>query len=384
MAKGGSFGGLAIAVGLLIVLGSTAGAADAGTLGTLSAVAATPGGAIAVGSTREPLCQHGLAESGGTGTWTAVHPPTPPGCSGLNAVAADGHGGAWAVGQYLSNGVSHAFTEHYDGHAWTIVPCPSPGRASGLGGIVVLPNGTAVAVGAYQEASSGLAIGATKTLVEQNAGSGWRVVPSPSPGSNSALNAVAAAPDGRLWAVGHSADPATITHKTLVLSSDAASGWQVIPSPSPPTTVIAGTDLVSVAGGGGAVWAAGRYTDTSNHQRTLTLRSDGHGWSIVPSPTAASATGAGLEAVVVAPDGTAWAAGFSTDAACQHTLTMHFVNGEWQTVESPSPTCTATKGSSLHGLAVDAKGTLYAVGDTNNISTLVLVNRGNGWQVERS
>lgn len=29
-------------------------------------------------------------------------------------------------------------------------------------------------------------------------------------------------------------------------------------------------------------------------------------------------------------------------------------------------------------------GTLYAAGDTINVSTLVLVNHGNGWQVERS
>jgi len=379
IARLGAFAGV-IALGA-----ASAPAADPATLGSLSSVAAMPSGALAVGGTREPLCKHALAEGGGAGAWTAMHPPTPPGCSSLDAVAADGRGGAWAVGEYIgSNGLAHTLIERFDGRAWTIVASPSPGKLAALGGVTVLPNGTAVAVGAYQEATSGITIGATKTLIVQNAGSGWRIVPSPSPGNNSALNAVTGGANGRLWAVGRYSDPSTIQHKTLVLAYDPASGWQIVPSPSPPTNTIAGTDLVAVAAGSSAIWAVGHYVDMSNNPRTLTLRSDGRTWSIVPTPATATATATALEGVAIAPDGTAWAAGSYTDAACQHTLTLRFANDAWQAVASPSPTCTPTRGSSLHGLAVDAHGTLYAVGDTNNISTLVLVNRGSGWQPERS
>jgi hypothetical protein len=364
---------------------SSVGAADNPTLGTLSSVAAMPNGALAVGGTRERLCQHGLAESGGAGAWAAMHVPAPPGCSSLDAVAADGHGGAWAVGEFLaSGGVRHTLIERFDGHAWSIVTSPSPGRQAALGGVTVLPNGTAVAVGAYEDTSRAALIGVTKTLIVQNDGGTWHVVPSPSIGPNSALNAVAARPNGRMWAVGHYSDPSTIQHKTLVLTFDPASGWQTVPSPSPETNIMAGTDLVAVAARGSVVWAVGHYVDTSKHPRTLTMRSDGHTWSIVPTPFASSTIGTGLEGVVIAPDGTPWAAGSYADSACQHTLVMRYAGNEWEPVASPSPTCTPNRGSALHGFAVDAHGTLYAVGDTNNVSTLVLVNHGNGWQVERS
>ncbi|HEX3551588.1 MAG TPA: hypothetical protein VHT53_14475 [Candidatus Elarobacter sp.] len=345
-------------------------------LGTLSAVASDgAGGAIGVGATHDLPCPHPLALAGGAAAWRASRPPAPHACASLAAVATDGRGGAWAVGEQRgTDGLPHTLTERFDGRAWSVVPSPSPGRQSALAGVVVSPSGDAVAVGAYLARASGAA---TKTLIMENAGSGWRVVPSPSPGSSGVLNAVAADAAGALWAVGYAGDGAT-PRRALVLAYAPRSGWQAVATPAQATNAFDGTSLNAVAAGAGAVWAVGRYVDASNRPRVLTLRYDGRAWSLVTAPPSAS-NDIALEAVVVAADGTAWAAGWYADAACRHTLTMRFV-GTWETVASPTPACAPTHGAALHGIAIGVQGMLYAVGESGG-ATLVLVNRGQGWQI---
>jgi hypothetical protein len=68
------------------------------------------------------------------------------------------------------------------------------------------------------------------------------------------------------------------------------------------------------------------------------------------------------------------------DSRCQKTLTERYAGGSWHLVPSPNQVCTTSRGNTLHGLAVDARGVLYAVGDTN-ISSLVERNTGAGWKV---
>ncbi len=353
----------------------------AGTRGTLVAVAPDGrGGAIAVGWLRDPVCLHPLAETGDVSTWRVQPLPAPHACATLQAVVSDGRGGAWAVGDmHGRDGLRHTLTERYDGRAWSIVPSPSPGRQSMLGGVTMTPSGQVFAVGAYEERGAA-ATGATKTLALAYAGSRWRIVPSPTPGVSAALTAVTAEPNGRLWAVGYFSERAPAPQRTLVLTYESSSGWRPVATPSPPTNTVAGTVLNAVASGGGSVWAVGRYVDPDNRVRTLTLRSDGRGWSIVPTPAVPSSDTA-LENIVVAADGTAWTAGWYQDDACLHALTMRFVLSAWEPTASQTPVCTQTRGTALHAVTIGAGGIVFAVGEVNGANTFVEVNRGSGWQV---
>jgi len=354
------------------------------TYGQLNAVAVTAAGVLAVGQQRNPLCGNPISELGSSAGWQIVVPPKPRGCGTLNAVASDGRGGAWAVGDYLAtNGLQRTLVEHFDGRSWAIVRSPSPGRQASLGGVVLGRNQQVWAVGAYQAAASGIRVGAVKTLTMVDSGAGWRIVPSPSPSTaDNELNAVTVAANGALWAVGDEFDANDLLQHTLTLRRSAAAGWGVVASPSPATTSAAGTKLISVtAAARGTLWAVGQYIDTSFRQQTLALRYDGSSWQIVPSPSLGKSDS--LEAAATAPDGSIWAVGEYVDSRCAKTLTERYRGTSWQLVPGANPLCTKTRGNALHGLAVDRRGVLYAVGDTG-IYTLVETNSGSGWHAVKA
>jgi len=208
-------------------------------------------------------------------------------------------------------------------------------------------------------------------------------VPSPSPSTaDNELNAVTVASNGVLWAVGYYFDANDLLQHTLTLSHGAG-GWQVVPSPSPATKSAGGTKLISVtAAARGALWAVGQYVDTSFRQRTLALRYDGSGWQLVASPSLGKSDL--LEAAATAPDGSVWAVGEYVDSRCAKALTERYRGTSWRLVAGgANPVCTKTKGTALHGLAVDRQGVLYAVGDSG-IYTLVETNAGSSWHAVKA
>ena len=334
-------------------------------------------GTDGVGYGTELPCGVLLAELSGPGAkgFTATT-PSGPACSWLNAVAADPRGGAWSVGYHIStDGRDHPLVEHFDGRRWSAVPAPSPGFNAILTGVAVA--GRQIwAVGEYNESSGG----SLKTLTMVRAGSAWRVVPSPNVQQESALEAVAVSTSGRPWAVGWYRDSTNFSRHTLTMSY-GGSGWQVVASPSPGSaTAATGNVLSGIApGAAGTLWAVGQYTDDALHAKTLTLRYANGAWQVVSSPSPGSADNA-LYGVRPVKGGGEWAVGEFKDSRCQKTLTERYAGGAWHLVPSPNPVCTTSRGNTLHGLAVDTRGALYAVGDTN-ISTLIERNGGGGWKV---
>jgi hypothetical protein len=334
-------------------------------------------GADSVGYSTQLPCGVLLAElSGAGGRGLTASAPSGPGCSWLNAVAVDPRGGAWAVGYHISkDGRDHPLAEHFDGRRWSAAPTPSPGFDAILTGVAVA--GRQVwAVGEYNESSQG----SLKTLTMVRAGSAWRVVPSPNVQEESALEAVAGSASGRPWAVGWYRDSTNFSRHTLTMSY-GGSGWQVVASPSVGSATSASGNVLSgiAAGAGGTLWAVGQYTDESSRPKTLTLRYANGAWQAVSSPSPGSADNA-LYGVRPVKGGGEWAVGEFKDTRCQKTLTERYAGGSWRVVPSPNPVCTTSRGNTLHGLAVGARGVLYAVGDTN-ISSLVERNAGGGWKV---
>jgi hypothetical protein len=368
------------------------GVSSAKVLGELHGVAITSSGVLAIGTRSNyltnPPCGQALSELSGAGGWQAEYAAGRAGslCAWRSAVAADPRGGAWAVGYTIgTDGLEHALTEHFNGRSWSVVPSPSPGRRSELAGVIVAPNHQVWAVGQYQERSSGITIGYFKTLTMVYTGSGWRIVPSPSPNTSpdTALQGVTVSSSSRVWAVGWYTDNQQFSRHTLTMMYSSG-GWQLVPSPSPGTdTGSHGNILNAVARTpDGGLWAVGSYVDSSSRVHTLTMRYGPGGWTSIPSPSPGRGD-ADLRAVLVTPGGAVWTAGYFTGRRCGRTLTERFAGGSWQIVHSPNPICSLTRANALNALAVDRRGVLYAVGDTN-IDTLIVTNSGSGWHIAAS
>src|SRR5262249_51538644 len=107
----------------------------------------------------------------------------------------------WAVGSHLFDYDDiRAAIAHWDGSQWQVVPSPDP-RPGGQGdselsGVAAISPTDIWAVGTVG------AFGNLQTLSEHWDGTGWSIIPSPSPGNRSALFGVTALSDGTVAAVG--------------------------------------------------------------------------------------------------------------------------------------------------------------------------------------
>lgn len=122
---------------------------------------------------------------------------------------------AWAVGTDMScSNCQTPLIEHWDGRAWTVVSAPSV-NAPNLTAIAAVSSTNVWAVGYTGNVDNPDTI---RTLTLHWDGSAWNIVPSPSPDASAQLFGVGVLPDGNVWAVGASANPAP-NHdvKTLVI-----------------------------------------------------------------------------------------------------------------------------------------------------------------------
>jgi hypothetical protein len=171
----------------------------------------SPANAWAVGYDRTSSGQLRAAAFHWNGTsWalTAALPP-PSGVSPSRLVvaglSADSPTDVWAVGYYtyISGCCYHSknLAWHWDGTRWAVMAVPSPGITS--------VGGTGVAGAAAISPANVWAVGSTGTTSDTYAtvavhwnGTSWTRVPTPNPGTDAFLTAVAAAGAGNVWAVG--------------------------------------------------------------------------------------------------------------------------------------------------------------------------------------
>ena len=197
----------------------------------------SPSDCIAVGQLAEgidtlgPYTRTLIVENNGAG-WKVVSSPNAPGRAGsaLNGVTCVNSTMCIAVG-YSDNSGSNPLTliEEDVGSGWTIVPSPNPSAFGGIGSLshVACSGPTqCVAVGNYESEN-----GKSQTLIEEDHGHGWNLVPSPSTSAteDNVLNRVACARQSLCIAVGSYRSVGD--YELPLIESNSGSGWTIVPAP---------------------------------------------------------------------------------------------------------------------------------------------------------
>jgi hypothetical protein len=169
------------------------------------------------------------------------------------------------------------------------------------------------------------------------AATGWEVVPSPNLGTQTnTLFSVAASADDDVWAVGAGYDEGLTAYRTVIEHWNGA-GWSIISSPN----ATSGYNLLNgvAVAGSNDIWAVGQAAVNGNTYSTLIEHSDGGKapvWSIVSSPNVADSSSV-LNAISVVAANDLWAVGYSTDGSLSNrSLTMHWNGAIWSIVPSPT------------------------------------------------
>jgi hypothetical protein len=131
---------------------------------------------------------------------------------------------AWAVGDYDP---TQTLIVHWDGAAWTQVPSPNPGTEAGLRAVAPVSPSNLWAVGEYNDGTT------FRTLIVHWNGTAWTQVPSPnvSGSTNDLLVAVRATSATDAWAVGSYVNSNNVT-QTLILHWNG-SAWKQVKAPNP-------------------------------------------------------------------------------------------------------------------------------------------------------
>jgi len=207
----------------------------------------------------------------------------------------------------------------------------------------------------------------------------WSIVPSPSPGPTyNYLYGTAALSASNAWAVGYYVN-ANGDYRTLTEQWNGTS-WNVVPSPSPGTSVNALLAATAVPGSTTLVWAVGAFLNTSGVYQTLVERWNGTRWSVVSSPNAGSAVNV-LNGITAIASNNIWAVGYYQNAG-GHTQTLieHWNGTSWRIVTSPN---VGTGNNLLNGVAAVSATDVWAVGAYRNPGYKTLIEQWNGssWSV---
>ncbi len=311
--------------------------------------------------------------------WTRAPSPS-PGYAQLMGVTATSADSAWAVGYTTnsSNLEAYPLILRWNGTTWTQWPNPGPEMGT-LDGVAALSASSAWAFGYAISAAD-----VVSTLIWHWNGTAWTPVPSPSPGTDSQITGVAAASADSAWAVGD-AYSATSTTTPLILRWNGTA-WTRVPNPSP-----AGSYLDSVAAASdGRAWAVG-YTGTGTSARMLMLSWNGTAWTRVPSQypgtrsafsgvTALSGSdawavgGAGASAVILRWNGQRWSAavGPSSTAAAPASSAASFPSSS--AVSSPSSSAVSSPAVPPRRQAAQALAALLAHSGTDRAAVTQAVS----------
>jgi hypothetical protein len=194
-----------------------------------------------------------------------------------------------------------------------------------LFGIAAVSDTDVWAVGWSQEPESPPYV--RRPLIEHFDGNVWSIVSSPAPRNDyyTVLSAVSAASANDVWAVGVTHD-GTLPSKTFIQHWNGT-GWSIVPSPSPDSQL---NELLGVAAvSANDVWAVGFRGGTRDDTplETLILYWDGFSWSQVASPNVIGAANQ-LSAVTAISANDVWAVGTAGGAP----LSMHWDGSAWSIV----------------------------------------------------
>jgi len=309
--------------------------------------------------------------------WTGGQQPPDPGGTDHNnflwGVAVLSPCNAWAVGDYDPE---QTLIVHWDGAAWTQVPSPDPGTEASLRAVAPVSPSDIWAVGEYNDGT------ALRTLIVHWNGAAWKQVPSPNVSGTTVDNLVAvrATSATDVWAVGSYTNSNNVS-QTLIVHWDG-SAWKQVKAPNPggPARDQELTSVASVSAKD--AWAVGFYYNGSFDQ-SIILHWNGTAWKQQKSPDPGS-QGTFLQGVRASSPTNAWAVGSSYNGTADKTLIVHWNGSAWKQVKTPNPGGSA-QNNDLMAVAVTPGGDAWAAGQFatgTGMRTLVLHLDGSAWRWE--
>jgi hypothetical protein len=330
---------------------------------------------IAVGNSDNPSGSDGsrtlILESTGD-AWSIVPSPYPSVAQSslLRDVTCAGTTRCVAVGSYEVGYVSKTLVEENTGSGWTIVSSPNPTNDdnSSLSGVTCVTASHCIAVGGYVAGD-----GAGKTLIEEDTGSGWIIVPTANISSHNYFEKVACAGAARCIAVGSALKP--------VIAENAGKGWMGVPFEG-----AFGLDDVSCGSPTHCVIVGSSGSSFGGDEHPVILESVASGWVITAgarpdggligvtctSATQCIAVGTvgGGESLIEQRTGTGW--------ILLPRLTLSTTEPSYiATVDLESVACAAAG----HCVLVGAQYIGEYANATGNGKTLIAENSGSGWAV---
>ena len=209
----------------------------------------------------------------------------------------------------------------------------------------------------------------------------WQIIASPNSGSqNNVLNAVSAAADNDVWAVGSISISDSSTSQTLIEHWNGTA-WSVVKSPNGGATFNVLTGVAALSANN--AWAVGYFANGTVY-RTLIEHWNGTAWSVVSSPNGNSTSSFNfLQGIAAISANDIWAVGnYKADET--NTLTLHWNGTAWKVVQSPN--VTPETNNSLSGVSAIATNDVWAVGTQQPSSltathTLTLHWNGTAWSI---
>jgi hypothetical protein len=327
-------------------------------LGAVAAVSATDVWAVGSSGLQSQTGQTVIEHWNGT-QWSVVKSPSPGSeFNTLTGVAVVSANNVWAVGWQSSLGVAETLIEHWNGTQWSVVKSPSPASAGNELFSVATVSATDVWTVGF--ILNNTATGPVEqTLIEHWNGTQWSVVKSPNPSSQTnGLTGVTATSATNAWAVGFAVNSSGIW-QTLTEHWNGTQ-WRIVTSPSPGSQINYLSSVATISTT--SAWAVG-YADN----QTLTEQWNGTQWSVVkssgPGPVSNSLLG-----VVMVSATNVWSVGYYEDSNfVSHTLTEHWNGTQWSVVTSPSPGSSSTQ---LEGVAAISSSNVWAVGHADSMTLI--------------
>ena len=350
---------------------SPGGPAPTGRSGLVSVACPSAAACLAAGfrsAPASPDVPQPLVERWDGTSWSPAPAPIADADAQLEALACTSVWSCVAVGYVTPTGGAvdeHALVATWDGAAWSVPLITGIAGRGSLRSVACPTPSSCVAVGSLFTDS----VGHQSTLVVAWNGAAWSVVPSPAPGTDSWLNAVACTAAASCVAVGSysDADPADEDPDASTLVEVWAGGaWSVVPSPNPGTGGEGALLSVACASPVSCV-TVGSYSGVNNPYRadsaTLAETWDGTAWAL--ATTASPGKRGVLRSVACTPSGRCVAVGsYETGAYAgdRQTLVEAWDGSAWSETASES----SPRGSrELDAIACTSSSACVAVGQAS-------------------
>jgi len=308
------------------------------------------------------------------GSWQATPAPNGGIANELRGVTLTGFGAGtrvWAVGSASPDhgqDIPTVFTRTAS-EPWTRSIVVPPQGGGQFYGIAAISASDIWAVGQHSTGSG------EAPLADRWNGHDWmEMSPPPVSGEdNSGLDAVCGTSPGNVWAAGEQQDPSTAQP---VFDHFTGGRWKRSQGPALPGYSFAINGLACAANG--EVWAAGLKYGSS--QAAVVMLWNGSKWALqtVPQPSGSCTLfGISLQSV-----SNIWAVGECFTATKDMALTEHWNGVAWKQIKSPQPDISTF----LFGVTVTGRNEAWAVGEFSSQRDPSLVERWNGqsWVRDRS